>query len=476
MLKWLMRGLFALAGLIIVWCVRQLAKLALAAALYTARHPRSAVALSSAGAAVYYLGWETCLVIVGVLYLCASTWKVGHRESFDRFIGDWTRTWWRKWWIYRRRWARTFTRCELSVEENGDRHVPRLLEVTTTPYWDRLTLRMQVGQELATFRESSEKLRHAFGAERIAVREIRPAAVGIDLMHRDPLRYETIPAAAIPATTAEIDWTALPIGLTETMEPFTVSVVGGHTSVAGATGSGKAGAEWNIMRRLAPAIADGTVRCIFIDPKARELRQGRGVLCAVEDYAVTEDETLALLQRCREQMEAANEKSGAAGERNFVPSQDRPLNIIFIDELAPLLAYWKRSVRDKIEDALGLLLTQGRAAGWIIVGEIQEPTKDVFTIRDLFGRRLALRVPTESHTDAALAESAVERGAMCHQIPEDMPGVLFAVSSGSTSAVRARLGYVRDDDIAELVDFVLASRNVVSLDKHRAGAAGITAA
>jgi S-DNA-T family DNA segregation ATPase FtsK/SpoIIIE len=230
------------------------------------------------------------------------------------------------------------------------------------------------------------------------------------------------------------------------------------------------------MRNLAPAIADGTVRLVFIDPKARELRQGRGVLCAMDDYAVTEDETLALLQRCRAEMEAANEKYGEAGERDFVPSQDRPLNIIFIDELAPLLAYWNRTKRDKIEDALGLLLTQGRAAGWILVGEIQEPTKDIFTIRDLFGRRLALRVPTESHTDAALAENAVERGAACHRIPEDMPGVLFAVSSGSTHAVRARLGYVRDEDIRSLVDFVLSARNVVSLDDRRAAAAEITAA
>jgi S-DNA-T family DNA segregation ATPase FtsK/SpoIIIE len=94
---------------------------------------------------------------------------------------------------------------------------------------------------------------------------------------------------------------------------------------------------------------------------------------------------------------------------------------------------------------------------------IQEPTKDVFTLRDLFARRIALRVPTPSHTEAALIDNAVDYGAACHEIPESLPGVLFSLQEGARSTVRARLGYVTNDDIRELVDYLTPSASVVDL-------------
>jgi S-DNA-T family DNA segregation ATPase FtsK/SpoIIIE len=299
----------------------------------------------------------------------------------------------------------------------------------------------------------------------VSVREIRPLLIGIDLMRRDPL-LRPVPATAMPDTTAAIDWRAIPVGLTEMEEPFTVSVLGGTTATAGSIGAGKSGMQWNLMRGLAPAIADGWVRLIGIDPKAKELRQGRS-LFAHDDYAVTEEQTVALLQRLVDEMNTANEADGDSGERDFIPGPGRRLTLILIDELAPLLKYWPRRSRDRIEDLLGLLLTQGRAAGFIVFGSIQEPTKDVFRIRDLFTRRIALRLPTESHTDAALIEKAVDFGAQCHQISESTPGVCFSLEDGAKSTVRARLGYVRDDDIDELVDFVRLRRNVVRFDSRR---------
>nr|BAS19007.1 hypothetical protein [Couchioplanes caeruleus subsp. azureus] len=123
----------------------------------------------------------------------------------------------------------------------------------------------------------------------------------------------------------------------------------------------------------------------------------------------------------------------------------------------------------KIEDLLGLLLTQGRAVGFHVLGSIQEPTKDTFTIRDLFtGRRMALRLPTESYTEAALIEKAVDFGAQCHQISDQQPGVLFSLEDGAKTTVRARLGYVQDHHIAELVEYVTTRRNVVPLTRRPA--------
>jgi S-DNA-T family DNA segregation ATPase FtsK/SpoIIIE len=292
-------------------------------------------------------------------------------------------------------------------------------------------------------------------------------------MRRDPLVKPVAPFP-IPASVTDVDFRAVPVGLDEFGDPYTLSVVGGHTSAAGASGAGKAGLEWNLLRGLAPAIAANWVRPVFIDPKGRELRQARSIV-APEDYVGANPEgVLALLVRLVDEMNAVNERDGADGERDFEPGPRRKLVLILIDELAPLLRYWSRSIRAKIEDALGLLLTQGRAAGFIVIGAVQEPTKDTFTCRDLFARRIALRLPTESHTDASLIEDAVEYGARCHEIPETegvAEGVFYSLAAGSRTAVRARLGWVKNEHIAELVEFVETARaeaeKVVELDDWR---------
>jgi DNA segregation ATPase FtsK/SpoIIIE, S-DNA-T family len=466
-LKWTVNLLFSLAGLIIVWAIKCAFKLTCWSVRQMLMHPRTSTGLGVLGGAVLAVGWETVVTLIGIVIVAGSTWKAAHAATFDRYIMSFLRTWMRRWWTYSRVWERVMRRCGLCVEIDDERHVPELRKVSTTPYWDRLVLRMQVGQEVEDYQSAAGRIRHAFGAERIAVREVVPGGVGIDLMRRDPFRYERVPAAAMPAATADIDFTALPVGITEHLAPFCVSVVGGMTAVSGASGSGKASFEWDVMRCVAPAIADGTVRLVFIDPKGRELRQGRALLRSPDDYASDAESVLALLERLQAELEEVNEALGDAGERDHVPSPATPLVLILIDELAPLLAYWPRRIRDKIEDALGIILTQGRAAGYIVIGEIQEPTKDIFKQRDLFFRRLGLRLPTEAHTDAALTDDAVDRGAFCHTIPESLPGVLYAIADGERTATRARLGHVTDADIAELVDFVQQLRTVTPIDARR---------
>ncbi|MFC0437680.1 hypothetical protein [Kutzneria buriramensis] len=466
-LKWTANLLFSLAGLIIVWALKSIWY----GAVYAVRHPRTSTALGLVGGAVLLLGWETVVALVGLLVITGSTWKAAHQGSWDRFVGEFLRTWLRRWWTYRRVWERVMRRCGLVVEVDDEIHYPQIRKVSTTPFWDRLAIDMQVGQEIGEWTSAGEKLRHAFNGERIAVREIKPRGVELSLMRRDPFLHVPVPAATMPACTEDIDYTALPVGLTEYLEPFTVSVVGGHLSGAGTAGSGKAGVEWNVFRALAPAIADGSVRLTFIDPKGVELRQGRALLQDQErDYASTAPAVKDLLARLVDDLEELKEERGEAGERDHVPSPETPLNLICIDELAPLLAYWPRATRDKIEDSLGILLTQGRALGYIVIGLVQEPTKDIFRVRDLFQRRLGLRLPTEDHTDAALTDKAVDRGAGCHNIPESLPGVCFALADGEKAAIRARLGYVRDQDIADLIAHVQRLREAARFEARRTAA------
>ena len=463
--------LFGLIGKTLVWLATMLSKLLWRFVVIAVCHPRTSAAIVITAAAVTHVGWEALAGAAVVLITAASTWRAVHPASYNATAGTLLRNWWRRWWAYRRVWVKVCTRCALAVEVDNETHLPKLLKVATTQYWDRLTVRAQIGQELRDFRDASERLRTAFGAQRATVREIAPRVYGMDFMRRDPL-LETVPATAIPKTVEEIDFRKVPVGRDEFGNVYTVSLLGGHTSLAGSTGAGKAGLQWNVWRYLAPAIVAGLVRPVGIDPKGKELRQALPMFAKGDYVGADPDAVVELLARLVEEMNAANEREGAAGERDFEPRPGRPLTLIDIDELAPLLRYWARSIRSKIDDLLGLLLTQGRAAGFIVIGNIQEPTKDTFTIRDLFTRRLGLRLPTESHTDSALIEDAVEYGAACHQISESTPGVFFSLQDGARSVTRARFGFVEDRHIAEVVSYIEAHRNVIDLDSRRSDTAG----
>lgn len=462
-LKWTAKLLFTIAGAIIVWAVKNIA---VAGVRQMVRHPRTSIGAAMIGSAVYLVGWEIVVGLFAIAFLGTSIWFSAHRESFERFLGEFARTWWRRWWTYSRVWARVMRRCGLVLEDGDDHLVPRLKKVVSTTYWDTLTLATVEGQELADYQGAAQALRWAFKAERVLIREVEPAGVNIELMRLDPFLDLVVPAAPIPESLEDVDFTSLLIGIDERLEPVRISMVGGHTAVIGLSNAGKAGVQWNVLRGLAPAIAAGLVAPVFIDPKARELRQARAIV-APEDYAVTAEETIELLHRLVEEMNAVNIAQGDLGERDFTPSVTTPLRPIFVDELAPLLSLWSRSDRDKCTKALQLLLTQGRAAGFILVGSIQESTKDEFTIRDLFGRRIGLKLPTESYTNAALAEDAVDRGAECHKIGESLPGVAFSLRAEDKVATRMRLGYVTTDDIRELVEYVLQARSVTSLATRR---------
>jgi DNA segregation ATPase FtsK/SpoIIIE-like protein len=94
-----------------------------------------------------------------------------------------------------------------------------------------------------------------------------------------------------------------------------------------------------------------------------------------------------------------------------------------IDELAALAYVNERDLRRRIENALGLLLSQGRAGGVTVVGAIQDPRKDVLPDRDLFPVRVALRLTESEQIHLVLGPGAWDRGARCDQIPHSLPGV-----------------------------------------------------
>ena len=91
--------------------------------------------------------------------------------------------------------------------------------------------------------------------------------------------------------------------------------------------------------------------------------------------------------------------------------------MVLVDEVAFLTAYQPdRKLKERIMNALATLTTQGRAVGYCVVAALQDPRKDVLTIRNLFPDRIAMRLDEPEQTDMVLGDGARDRGAACELI------------------------------------------------------------
>ena len=100
--------------------------------------------------------------------------------------------------------------------------------------------------------------------------------------------------------------------------------------------------------------------------------------------------------------------------------------MVLVDELAFLTAYQpERDLRKRAEAAIATLTSQGRSVGVCVVGALQDPRKDVISLRNLFSTRIALRLDESDQVDMVLGDGARDRGALADQIspsPGPAPG------------------------------------------------------
>jgi S-DNA-T family DNA segregation ATPase FtsK/SpoIIIE len=251
-----------------------------------------------------------------------------------------------------------------------------------------------------------------------------------------------------------IDLRRVLAGRTEYGQDWHVSLTGSasHTLTSGTSGAGKNSVMWRPLVSIAPAIRDGLVRVSGIDPKGMELAYGRGVF---HRYAVTGAEALTVLDELVETMTAR--KTEFAGRMRSVPiSPEHPLELLEFDEIGALTKYTDRKTREAITERVALLTTQGRALGVTVRGYVQEPTKDTVPVRELFPRRICLRVTAKSHVGMVLGDGAYERGAWANRITDTEAGVGYVFGEGIREPLRIRAGWVPDDTIKQLEVFVTA--------------------
>ncbi|MDQ2709321.1 MAG: cell division protein FtsK [Actinomycetota bacterium] len=436
------------------------------------RHPGFALGPVALVWAVLRFGATPVGCTVAGVVLVVLVWGRGHPATFDRWAAPRLRSMKRRWFDYRgRRWSDVLGDCELSREDRrtGELVVPRVEKVrAVTPSIDTIRVRLARGQDVKTWTDQSEALAHALCAERVAVAKYRPGRLTLVVERVDPFPW-VLPAPPIPATSAEVDLRALDIGDTEYGTPATVSVTdGSHLLGVGATGTGKSGLEWGTLRQVGPMIRDGVVRVRMIDLKGgTETEAGRDLFYR---YATTVEEAIRLLTEVHDDMKAAQEQQRLAGRRKDTPSVDTPQDLVYIDELAMLTAYGKREhVREALR-LLAVIMTQGRSTLFTVLGFLQEPSKDILEVRELFTSRICLGVTAASHVDMTLGEGARDRGALADEIPldEEHAGIGFRIDKGSRLPTRLRLGYSQDVDIAELARLCAPTRRLTSVKTNGA--------
>jgi S-DNA-T family DNA segregation ATPase FtsK/SpoIIIE len=378
--------------------------------------------------------------------------RFGWPTEFRRYVAEPLRRSRRRGW-YRAYWEWLTVGHGLAVVRphhrlmGGVRHVtalPRRRRIRTGQWVDRITFRPLVGQAIDQWEKACDAMALAMGATGCRIAADRPGLLRLEVIWGDPLEMH-IPALDIPA---DVDLAAVPVGLRENGEPWTLRLTENHLLLAGVMGAGKSSVLWSLLRALAVRIHAGTVVLWGLDPKGgMEFQPGRALFtrfAAGDPLAMVQ-----LLEQAVAEMAARAGRYAEVGVRKHVATLAEPLIVLVIDEMAFLTAYVAdNKVRDRANKALATLLTQGRAVGVCVVAALQDPRKDVIAYRNLFPTKVGMRLDEKLQVDMVLGDGARDAGARCDQIPDSTPGVAFVKVDGIREPVRVRAGYVTDDDIA----------------------------
>lgn len=360
--------------------------------------------------------------------------------------------------IYNRRWNRAVRGAGLSKVIAGARDdVPRITRVRAGRYVERLTVRMLDGQDETTWEAKANALAHSLRSRRVTVRpDQKRGRVVLEVATEDPLR-NVVDAFPIPDFDSSMDVVkflqGVPVGMRDDGLTWRLQILGKHVLVAGSMGSGKGSVIWSTLAQLAPLIHEGLVEVWAADPKGgMELGIGRPLFARMETSL---DGIAGMLEDAANRMDERCERFGLDGTRLHYPTRADPLVLLLIDEIANLTAYGPKTIQDRVQLALGRLLSKGRAPAFVVFGALQDPRKEVLKLRNLFNARVCLRVDNRVETDMVLGEKAWESGALCDRIndaPGTEQGVGYVKLDGVRGARRVRACWLPNETIRDVAE------------------------
>ncbi|MGH3795254.1 MAG: FtsK/SpoIIIE domain-containing protein [Pseudonocardiaceae bacterium] len=408
----------------------------------------------------YSSWWVPVWVLAGLGALC-GVWAWWHPSSFARTVGRQVRSEWRRAWVYAVRWRRVMLFTELTKRTGrslGRVHYPRIRRVRADGWRDRVSVRLLHGQCAETHTTHAEELAHSFGARSCRVRVDKPRRIWLDLVHTDPLAVPIgLPALADPATV--VDLARVVIGRTETGRAWVLRLLDRHILVAGVSDAGKSSVVWAVLRALAPLIRRGVVQVFGIDPKGG-MELGRAPRLFQRLVCTNGAEAVALLEHVATLTRQRAESLRGQGTRKWSPGCGQPFVLLVVDELADVIAYQPDTgLRKRANGALQSIVSQGRAPGVCVLGQLQDPRKQVIEFRHLFPTRIAMRLDEPEQVDMVLGDGVRERGAAAHEIEETTPGVAWVKIDGRREPQRARAFHSTDPDLDDLSGYVSAGHH-----------------
>lgn len=422
---------------------------------FALRWPDSATVLSIFVVTGILGGLRLACVLTVVCAACVWGWRLGWPESYERLVGKPVADYRRTHLVYRRRWRVICERHGLTIAQRGkpdaDPLVPDLSAVRIGAAVDTLVVRLLVGQSVKTWQAQVDGLAAAFGAHSVSIQP-GPVAAGrgrdivLRVRHHDALAA-SIPLARPCPDSPVVRLANVPVGITEQGSPWLLPVAGRHILVAGATGAGKGSVLQSLVAGLAPGIKAGLIAVRCLDPKGgMEFSAGAALF---DRFAYDSDSILEVLRDTTATMLARAQRLRGT-TRCHRPSRAEPHIVLLVDELATLTAYADRKQRTEVDQLLGLWLAQGRAVGVSVIAAVQDPSKDVVALRQLFPIRVGLRMTEATQSAMILSTAAHQLGARCDEIPDTTPGVGYVLTEGNTAVTRVRAFDVTDSDIAWL--------------------------
>ncbi|MGD6899918.1 DNA translocase FtsK [Bacillus infantis] len=238
-----------------------------------------------------------------------------------------------------------------------------------------------------------------------------------------------------------------------------------HLLVAGATGSGKSVCINGIITSILMRAKPHEVKLMMIDPKMVELNVYNGAPHLLAPVVTDPKKASQALKKVVSEMERRYELFSHTGTRNIEGYNEHvkrhnaeeeaqqpllPYIVVIVDELADLMMV----ASSDVEDAITRLAQMARAAGIHLIIATQRPSVDVITgvIKANIPSRIAFAVSsmTDSRTilDMGGAEKLLGRGDM-----------LF-LPVGASKPVRVQGAFLSDEEVEEVVDFVISQQKV----------------
>lgn len=336
----------------------------------------------------------------------------------------------------------------------------RVVEVNLGPAVTQYALEIAMGTKLSKITALSNDLALALAAPTGQIRIEAPipgrSLVGIEIPNHS-LEFVTLKQMlSSDNLKREKHKLMVALGLDVSGNPVTANIAKmPHVLVAGTTGSGKSVLinTWisSILFRTTPA----EVRLILVDPKRVELTGYNGIPHLLTPVIVETDKILSALKWALSEMDRRYKLFAEVGVRNIdgynelAGFQSLPYIVIFIDELADLMAYAPVDV----EDSICRLAQMARATGMHLVIATQRPSVDVITglIKANVPSRIAFNVSSMIDSrviiDMPGAEKLLGRGDMLY-IPPDQ-----------AKPTRIQGTFVSEQEVQKLVEY-LRSKNI----------------